>query len=240
MSGMQDHVVVEYWEKITTDRLREWRKAGVKYIVAASRGTDHIPVQEAKEMGMELHSLTDYSTNAVAEFIFRQILLFYRPSQFSRFGRELKGKTIGVIGRGRIGTAVAKIAEGFGMAILSYDKYKNDTKKARDALLKGSDIIVLCVPLSEETRHMIAKKEFEKMQQCPLLVNCSRKDLVDNSALKDALNGEKIAGYIIDDTVKEGCQRILQSPHIAWKTRESQQRKEQEIRQIMGRIKREK
>jgi len=124
---------------------------------------------------------------------------------------ELRGKTMGIIGVGYIGTKLVDRAKGFGLKLLGYDPYVSDEKMQEiglnktdlETLLKESDFVVVTVRLTPETTGMIGKKELEMMKKTAFLVNTSRGAVIDEDALYDALNNEMIAGVALDVFVNE-------------------------------------
>lgn len=191
----------------------------LKYIVTRSMGFDHIDLSECKKRGIKVSTTPHYGDNSVAEHTFALILNLSRNISKAYIrnlnenhnieglkGFDLKGKNIGIIGLGRIGSKVAQIAHGFEMNILVFDRNK-DKKLAKslglkyvnlENLLKNSDIVTLHVPYCSQNHHLISRKELSLMKPSALLINTSRGPVVDTEALKNALNKNKIAGAGID------------------------------------------
>ena len=154
------------------------------------------------------------------------------------WGSELWGKTVGIIGLGRIGSCLARIAQAFGMKIIAYDPYAT-REIASDVgaglvdlvnLLKESDYITIHVPLTDETRKLISEKEFRLMKPGALLINCARGAIVDEEALYMALVEGRIAGAALDVFSNEPppsthplfkLSNVMFTPHTAGATRES-------------------
>ncbi|HYK03699.1 MAG TPA: phosphoglycerate dehydrogenase [Thermoanaerobaculia bacterium] len=156
-------------------------------------------------------------------------------------GTELDGKTLGVIGLGRIGSRVTIRARGFGMRVIAFDPYIADTaydkvgasKVSFDQLLQQADIITVHTPATDETRGMIGARELEKMKDGAIVLNIARGGIYDEQALADALNAGKVAGAAIDVYVEEppgpdhpllNAKNIILSPHIGANTIEAQDR----------------
>jgi D-3-phosphoglycerate dehydrogenase len=154
---------------------------------------------------------------------------------------ELSGKTLGIIGLGRIGTRVTTRARAFGMRVIAYDPYIADTvyekvsaeKVPLDTLLAQADVITVHTPLTDETRGMIGAAEIAKMKENVILVNCARGGIYEEGALAAALNGGRIAGAAVDVYEKEppgtdhpllNAKNIILSPHIGANTIEAQDR----------------
>ncbi|MFA7257594.1 MAG: NAD(P)-dependent oxidoreductase, partial [Kiritimatiellales bacterium] len=150
---------------------------------------------------------------------------------------ELAGKTIGIIGFGAIGRQVAKIAEAFDMRVLAFDvcELKDSRYKTvdLDTLLKNSDIVTLHCPLTEQTKNLICADALSKMKRTALLINTARGGIVDEYALADALNSDRLAGAGIDVLTQEppkngnilfAAKNVILTPHSAWSTIEARQR----------------
>ncbi len=168
-----------------------------------------------REMGIEAGVIANH--NAVAEFTLTLMLSVmknlqrYDPSvrkgSWSRFSmRELHGKTVGIVGFGRIGRRLAELLSGFGVTILVYDPYLNDqVVKERsaipvklDVLLEKSDIVSLHLPSTPQTFHMFDEKIISKMKLGAYLINTARGALIDEKALYDALTSGKLSGAALD------------------------------------------
>ncbi len=191
----------------------------LKMIATMSTGYDHIDIEEAKRKKIAVYNVPAYGTNSVAEHTFCLLLLVARRikeamsstylgsfrSSFFR-GFELKDKVLGVIGTGHIGLQVIKIAKGFGMEILAYDKFPNKVLEKElgfkyvslNTLYKRSDIITLHVPLNEDTRHMINARAISKMKRGVVLINTARGGLIDTYSLYEAIVSGRILGVGLD------------------------------------------
>lgn len=191
----------------------------LKLIVTRSTGFDHIDVEYAKSKGIKIANVPHYGENTVAEHTFALILALSRnihktyvrvnQGNFSLkglMGFDLKGKTLGVIGTGRIGMHVIKIAKGFGMNILAYDAFPNhfmaeflDFKYVTlEELLKNSDIITIHVPYSKSTHHLINKENIKLVKKGAILINTARGGIVDTEVLYQALEDGTLAGAGLD------------------------------------------
>ena len=195
------------------------RAKNLKIIATATTGTDHIDLEYAKERGIEVISAPGANAIATAEYTFGLMLTLMRrvPWAFDslkRFdyersgflGNELKGKKLGIIGFGRIGSQIGRYARSFGLEILTYDPYINKSLAEEigakivplDELLKESDIITLHAFASPENENMISFGEFSKMKDTAFLINVARGSLVDEDALLGALKNKKIQGAALD------------------------------------------
>ena len=151
---------------------------------------------------------------------------------------ELEGLTMGLVGLGRIGRAVAKLAQAFGMEVLAFDPQAAETpdgvqRVELDALLARSDVVSLHCPLTEETRGLINAERLARMKPTAMLINTSRGPLVDEPALANALNAGRLAGAGLDVLSSEppvasnpllGARNCYITPHIAWATRAARAR----------------
>lgn len=192
----------------------------LKFIVTRSTGYDHIDISYAREKGIKVASIPGYGAHTVAEFTFALILMLSRNTytayhqlrEGSNFdisnlqGFDLFGKTLGVIGMGRIGKNVIKIAKGFGMETIACDpnpdmKFAEETGTkcaSMDELLATADILTLHTVLNDNTRHLINKESISKMKKGAYLINTSRGEVVDTGALLEAITNGHLAGAGLD------------------------------------------
>lgn len=179
-------------------------------------------MKATEKLGITVRNTPDAPSQAVAELTLALILnLYRRVSEADRniknnnwsplMGRLLSGKTLGIIGLGRIGKKLVKLIQPFNMKIYAYDPYPdnefvsshNITLASLDIVMSKSDIISLHVPLSDKTYHMIGKKELSLMKKDGVIINTSRGGLIDEEALLIALKNESIEGAAIDTFEKE-------------------------------------
>lgn len=231
----------------------------LKYIGVLATGYNVIDVDAAKEKGIIVTNIPTYGTTSVAQFAIAMLLEICHHvahhSEAVHVGQwesnpdwcfwdypliELAGKTMGVIGFGRIGQNTAKIAQALGMNILAFDNYQNpelesDTCKyvSLDELYKSSDVIALHCPLFPSTEGMINKDSIAKMKDGVIILNNSRGPLIVEEDLRDALNSGKVYAAGLDVVSTEpikGDNPLLQAkncfitPHISWAPKESRQR----------------
>lgn len=231
----------------------------LKYIGLQSTGYNVVDLEAAVKHGVAVCNIPAYSTNAVAQQVFAFILHFANQvdlhSESVHNGdwcacpdfcywnaplSELNGKILGIIGFGSIGSRVAEIGEAFGMRILVYSRTKKDLSGFKtaenvdlDTLLKNSDFITCHCPLTPETTGLINKKTLSAMKQTAVLINTSRGPVVDEQALADALNADKISGAAVDVLSAEPATRdnpllsaknCIITPHIAWAAKETRAR----------------
>ncbi|RLE65133.1 MAG: D-glycerate dehydrogenase [Thermoprotei archaeon] len=230
----------------------------LKVISTYSVGFDHIDIDAATKRGIYVTHTPGVLTDAVAEFTVGLLLAITRKivdanevvkggkwdkpwNPFFLTGPELKGKTLGIVGLGRIGRAVAKKVKGFEMKVIYYDVYRNEKAEKElgveyvdlETLLKTSDFVSLHVPLLKETYHMIGEKELKLMKPTAYLINTARGGVVDTNALVKALKEGWIAGAALDVFEQEPLppdhpltklDNVILAPHIASATIEARQR----------------
>lgn len=230
----------------------------IRYIGVLATGYDVVDVQAARERGIPVTNVPSYGTAAVGQYAIAMLLEICHHvahhAQAVRDGRwqscpdwcfwdypliELDGKTMGVIGFGRIGRQTARIAKAMGMHILAYDNSPCDEGRAigdyvsLDTLYAQSDVIALHCPLFSETRGMICKESIAKMKDGVILLNNSRGPLINEQDLADALENGKVYAAGLDVVSTEpiaGDNPLLHAkncfitPHISWASRESRAR----------------
>lgn len=198
----------------------------LKFVTTRSTGFDHIDLAACKSRGIGVAYVPGYGDNTVAEFAFGLILnltrkIYWAADQIKEIesfsleglrGTDLKGKTIGIVGTGRIGKEMVRIAKGFGMNVVAYDPYPNETyAKEMDyryvplnELLKASDIVSLHTPYTKETHHLINKENIKLMKKGSYLINTARGGIVETDALVLALRNGTLAGVGADVLEEEG------------------------------------
>lgn len=267
VSKAKDAEVVSVFVSSKIDKVVLDKLPNLKLITTRSTGFDHIDLQECKKRGITVSYIPGYGDNTVAEFTFGLILNLTRKiywaidrlKETGRFefmglrGTDLKGKTIGVVGTGRIGKEVARIARGFDMKILAFDviQDKEYAKKMNyeyvpiETLLKQSDVVTLHCPLNKYTTHLINEKNLKLMKPTAYLINAARGGIVDTKALADALKKKKIAGAALDVLEEEEelkkqdrkensvehlnrrlirMENVLVTPHDAFNSKEAHER----------------
>ena len=244
-----DVVIVRSRTKITSSVIEAGKK--LRVIGRAGVGLDNIDVEAASKRNIVVLNTPESSTEAVAELVLglmlslaRKIPLGDRGIKEGRWlkgemmGIELKGKTLGIVGLGRIGSRVGALAKAFGMKILVYDVIQLPEQLIRsleaevvdlDTLLSRSDFITLHVPLTPETRHLINRERLAKMKKGAYLINTSRGEVVDEEALYAALKEGWLAGAALDVFEKEPpasevvkLPNVVCTPHIGAQTVEAQ------------------
>lgn len=187
---------------------------GVKFIALRCAGYNNVDVKYCFSKLHVVH-VPAYSPYAVAEHTMAMLLTsirrihkaYIRTKDFNfslngLTGFDLHGKTVGVIGTGKIGRVFIDICKGFGMNVLSYDKFPNENAGLKyvslDTIFEKSDIISLHCPLTSETHHIIGKNSIEKMKKGVILINTSRGALVDSEALLEGIKSRKIGGACLD------------------------------------------
>ena len=219
----------------------------LKMLSIAFTGLDHIDMEECQRRGILVKNAAGYSTEAVAELAVAMMIDLYRKvlendaitRQCNRKGimpgREIGGKTIGIIGMGNIGQRVAKLASAFGCKVLAWNRTPKQIEGVtfvdKEILLKESDIVTLHIALNSETRDFITEKEFSLMKSSAILINTARGPVVNEQALADALIQGKIAAAATDVYGKEPplsqdnplfkAPNLIMLPHIGFATEEA-------------------
>lgn len=229
----------------------------LKLICVAATGINNVDIHAAQEHGIAVCNVTAYATSSVVQHVFRLILALAgrlkENSQAVLNGQwtkspyfclldyppvELTGKTIGIFGYGELGKAVAHLAEQFGMKVLIAQRDQNDQRAGRvplEQLLPQVDIFSLHCPLTDNNVNLIDEHELSLMSEHALLINTARGGLVNESALLEALQNNKIAGAALDVLAQEPPQmnhpllnahldNLIITPHIAWASQQSRQR----------------
>lgn len=231
---------------------------GVKYIAVLATGYNVVDIACAKERGIPVSNVPAYGTASVSQFAIALLLeVCHHIGHHSRAvaeGRwqqnsdfcfwdhpliELEGKTIGIIGFGRIGQATGRVAKALGMRVLAYDTHQSDAGRAiadyveLDTLLKNADVISLHCNLTAENTGLINKETIAKMKDGVILINNARGQLVAEQDLADALNSGKVAAAGLDVVSSEPirgdnpllrAKNCLITPHISWAPKESRRR----------------
>jgi D-3-phosphoglycerate dehydrogenase len=250
-------LVVRSETRVTADLMT--RAPKLRVIARAGTGVDTIDVAAATRRGIAVMNAPGANTVSAAEHAMGLLLALVRhiPGAAEamrrgewdrkRFeGTELRGKTIGIVGLGRIGAHVAQIARAFGMTVVAHDPYLPAERAAElgvklaalDAVLKTADVVTLHGPLSDDTHHLLNGARLAQMKPTAVLINTARGELVDEAALAAAIRDKRIAGAAIDvfaqeplpaDSPLRGLDRVILTPHLAASTAEAQERVAVEI-----------
>lgn len=229
----------------------------LKMIAVCATGTDNVDLEYCQANKITVSNIRNYAVHAVPEHVFTLILalrrnlpgyredvqngLWQKAEQFCLYTRpilDLHGSTLGIVGHGALGKAVAKLGEAFGMRVLMAEHKAaisvRTGRTAFDVMLAESDVITLHCPLTAETQHLIGAPELEKMRRHVLLINTARGGLVDEAALAAALKEGKIGGAGFDvlttEPPREGnplldlrLPNFILTPHVAWASRNAMQ-----------------
>lgn len=193
------------------------RLENTKFINVAFTGFDHVNSKASKDKGIAIANASGYATTAVAELALGLTLDLFRaitkgnddirnanfPGPFQ--GREIKGKTVGIVGTGHIGLETAKLFKAFGTNLIGYNRSEKQEAKdlgvelvELDELLQRADIVSVHLPLNDETKHLLNKDKLSLMKESAVMINVARGPIIDDAALADLLNDGKIAGAGID------------------------------------------
>ncbi len=250
-----DILVIRSATKVTADILDEAEGGKLKLIIRAGVGIDNIDVPYATKKGIVVKNTPNASSDSVAELAIGHMFALarfiaisnctMREGQWNKKkyeGVELGGKTLGIIGMGRIGRALAKKAEALGMNIIYNDMFGRQDALTYDFLeledlLKSSDFISLHVPYDKEKGSLIGKAQFDIMKDGVYLINCARGKVVEEAALLEALDSGKVAGAGIDVFEEEPTKnealvnhpKVSVTPHIGAATKEAQERIGEEV-----------
>jgi D-3-phosphoglycerate dehydrogenase len=251
-----DGIIVRSATKVTKDVIEAGKK--LKVIGRAGVGLDNVDRAAAKEKNIKVVNTPAATSISVAELalgmMFGAARRIPQATASTRAGKwekkkfkgfELFGKTLGIIGVGRIGTELAKRAKAMGMKVLAYDPYIKTHEYAQisdlDALFKASDYISLHIPKTDETTHILNKAAFDKMKDGVVIVNCARGGIVDEDALYDAITNGKVRIAAMDvyevEPAKEnklfGLEQSIVTPHIGAQTAEGQLRAGVQIAELV-------
>ncbi|MFD9869361.1 D-isomer specific 2-hydroxyacid dehydrogenase family protein [Streptomyces niveus] len=214
-------VSVGHKTRIENSTLLALGRAGVKYVSTRSIGYNHIDVEYAAGVGIRVENVA-YSPDSVADYTLMLMLMAVRNAKSTvrradthdyRLsdvpGRELRDLTVGVIGTGRIGTAVVDRLRGFGCRVLAHDNRPGTaaTYVCLDELLRRSDIVTLHAPLNMGTHHLLDRQRIERMKRGAFVINTGRGPLLDTEALVQALESGRLGGAALD--VLEGEEGIF-------------------------------
>jgi D-3-phosphoglycerate dehydrogenase len=239
--------LINQYSLLTRNVLEQLPKC--KVLARYGVGIDSIDLKAATDLGIIVANVPDYCMDEVADQTIAMILTLIRKTAF--FDRKvksgqwdfhqgipiyrIKGKTLGLIGCGKIGLEVAKRISAFGVKVMTFDPYLDKAPegvdlKDFDTVLKESDFISIHCPLNDSTRHLIGEKEFKKMERKPLLINTSRGPIIDEKALIKALQNGLLSGAGLDVLEKEPpdsqspllkMENVVLSPHIGFYSEES-------------------
>jgi D-3-phosphoglycerate dehydrogenase / 2-oxoglutarate reductase len=249
--GEYDALVGRSATKITPELLRAGTK--LKVIGRAGVGVDNIAMDVATELGVAVINAPAGNTIAVAELFFGAVIgllrhlpvaaTSMRDGRWDRsqlLGHELKGRTLGIVGVGRIGSEVAARALAFGMTVIGFDPYVADDRftslrirraPTLEELLESADVLTVHTPLTEETKSLIGQRELRRLTPGAIVVNMARGGIVDDGALATALASGHLRGAVLDVYASEplpkdhpirGLPGVLLTPHIGASTHEAQ------------------
>ena len=222
----------------------------LKMINVAFTGIDHVGQEACKEKGILICNAANYSNQTVAEVVIGMVISLLRKltecnivlrnggTSAGLVGREIAGRTVGIVGTGRIGMITAKLFQAFGAKVIASDPYPNEQAKAMGIeymplaeVMAASDIISIHTPNTAATRGLISREMIGLMKPTAIFVNCARGPIVDSAALTDALNENRIAGAAVDVYNVEPplpdsepllhAKNTLLTPHIAFLSEES-------------------
>ncbi len=248
--GEYDALLVRSGTKVTKDIIQAGKK--LKVIGRAGVGIDNVDLEAATKQGIIVMNTPEGNTISTCEHTLSMLLALnrnipqahgaVRSKEWKRdrfIGAELSGKTIGIIGYGRIGREVAKRLQAFGMRILAYDPFisanglsdPNVEISDLNTIFAQADYLTVHTPLTRETEHLIDEKAFEKMKKGVRIINCARGGIIDETALYNAIKNGKVRGAALDVFEKEPpgenpllqCEQVIVTPHLGASTEEAQE-----------------
>ena len=254
-----DVLVVRSATKVTSEVLEAGAKGNLKLVIRAGVGIDNINLDYAEKVGIKVRNTPNASSDSVAELALGHMFSVARHIAVANYtmrngqwnkkqykGSEIASKTLGIIGMGRIGKALAGKAEALGMKIIYTDALGKQDNLAYefmdlDNLLKVSDYVSLHVPYNKDKGALISDREISMMKDGAVIINCARGKVVDEEALLKALNSGKLAGAGIDVFEQEPSEnmalinheRVSVTPHIGASTKEAQERIGKEVAAIV-------
>ncbi len=254
--ALQGHEIA-ITNKVAIDRAMMEANPQLKLIAVAATGFNIIDIDAAKELGITVCNVADYSTIAVAEHAFMMMIslmhrlplyearmregAWQKSPFFSIFAEpifELKGKKLGIVGKGSIGSQLAKYAESFGMEVLFSERKGADSIRegyhSFEEVLTSADVYSIHAPMTPETNNMIGKEELARMKEGVILINVSRGGLINEQALADALREGRVGGAGVDVLTTEPPKpdnpllaqdlgNFIITPHTAWASEEAVQ-----------------
>ncbi|WP_243386475.1 phosphoglycerate dehydrogenase [Bacillus kexueae] len=246
---MYDALLVRSATKVTEDLIQ--KMPNLKIIGRAGVGVDNIDVDAATKHGVVVINAPNGNTISTAEHTFAMMMALLRhipqanvtvkSGEWNRsafIGTELNGKTLGIVGLGRIGSEIAKRAKVFGMSVLVFDPFltKDRAKKigvdsvSLEELLSNADIITVHTPLTKETKGLLGKENLAKTKKGVYLLNCARGGIIDEDALYESLKQGHVKGVALDVFEVEppvgnkllDCEQVIVTPHLGASTKEAQ------------------
>jgi glycerate dehydrogenase len=244
--------------RVDAAAIREAKR--LKLVALVATGSDNVDLATAKECGVAVANIRDYCSTSLSQHVFALVLAltqqinhfdalvrqgaWQRSRTFALFDypiRELTGRTLGIVGWGALGQAVARLGDAFGMRVLVAARIGTPRAEVTgdrvhfDDLLEQADVLTLHCPLNATTKHMIGAPQLQRMKRDALLINTARGGLVDSEALAAALRAGEIGGAGIDVLPTEpppedqpllaaDIPNLILTPHIAWAAREARQR----------------
>lgn len=252
------HADIVVTNKVVLDKTTLAEAKNLKLICIAATGTNNIDLDAARDAGIAVCNVRRYATASVVQHTFALILSltrrlnehqqainrgdWQRSEQFCLLDypvREINGLTLGIVGYGELGKAVAETARCFGLNVIIAQRpgseHNEDNRVSLETLLSEADIISLHCPLAENTRNLIGPRELGMMKKDALLINTARGGIVDETALAQAITEQRIGGAGFDVLAEEPptvdsplvniqSPRLLLTPHVAWASRAARQR----------------
>ena len=246
-----DVLIVRSATKVTKELLDHAKK--LKVVARAGVGLDNVDAEECEKRGIKVINTPGASTNAVAELVIGVMICMLRNVQKAHLqmknkiwdkknltGKEIWGKTLGIVGFGRIGSMVADKAHMLGMNVIAYDPHSRPSESAKfvdlETIFRSADVISLHTVLTDETKHMVNKDTITRMKDGVYIINAARGALIDEAALYEACKSGKIASAALDVYEAEPytgklleLENVYFTPHLGASTIEAQNRIGEEL-----------
>jgi D-3-phosphoglycerate dehydrogenase len=222
-------------------------------VAVSFTGYDHVDIEKCRELGIVVSNVPEYSTHSVTELVFGMVIAALRKlkecdkavresrGNEGLIGSELYGKTMGVIGTGRIGSRVCELAIAFGMRVLAHSRTEKDSLKEKgvayvtlEELLERSDVVSIHLPLNEKTKGLIGERELSMLKDGAVIVNAARGNIIDLEALTKELEKERIFACLdvfeVEPPLPKNhpllkVKNTILSPHVGYFTREALERR---------------
>lgn len=231
----KNEITITIKTKANETYLDRLKKKGFNTLITRSAGLDHIDLKHAAKIGIRIKSLKRYHIQSTAEHYWNLLFRLMRPLDQIP-GHEIAGKTLLLIGKGKVGKLLMRQAKAFGLKVLTYDILDGQTKKDLLALLPVAQIIFICVPLTKNTKNILDIKEFLKTKQKPWVINAARTKILNMDVMEWAIDNNKISGYAIDDKIKHRITRFKKTKqfvdcrqHMGAQTIEAQKKADEEM-----------
>lgn len=253
-------ITVKSSSQVSAEMIRSF--PDLELLITRTVGTNHLEVEAIEKLGIEVRNIPDYGAFSIAEHVFallltmtRKVIRLDREVRRGKFtsvdgqGFTLEGKTMGVVGTGRIGKEIVRLAQAFHMRVVAYDLYPNSSIARQmgfeylslDDLLRWSDVVSINVPLTEQTRHLFGRRELELIKPQSVLINTSRGAVIDTRALVQVIDRFAHVGLdVVEDEHEFDASHpllkfdsVVITPHCAYFTDKSTQQIAEKTKEVI-------